>query len=230
MARSIGSELPTGKMKNLFFLLIFFGFLNVFNQEKPIKLDPIERLERGNERFVEGKPSHPNETALRIRQLKDGQRPFVTVVSCSDSRVPPELVFDQGFGDIFSVRTAGHVIGDFELGSIEYAVEHLHCSLIIVMGHTQCGAVKAFVESKGDYEHMDHLSSVMTYMGEEVEEKRLIASDSLVLDKAIDANINHDVHLLRSSTPLLSNQYFSKKIQIIGALYDIETGIVKFYK
>ncbi len=210
--------------------MIFFGFLNVFNTEMPITLDPIERLERGNERFVEGKPSHPNETALRIRNLKDGQNPFVTIVSCSDSRVPPELVFDQGFGDIFSVRTAGHVIGDFELGSIEYAVEHLHCSLIVVMGHTHCGAVKAFVESKGDYAHMDHLSSVMAYLGEEAEEKRLIAVDSLVLDKAIDANIFHDVQVLRSSTPILSHYYYSKKVQIIGALYDIETGIVKFYK
>ncbi|HCS19339.1 MAG TPA: hypothetical protein DIW47_02055 [Bacteroidetes bacterium] len=217
-------------MKNLFFLFILFGFLNVFNQENPINLDPIERLERGNQRFIDGKPSHPNETALRIRQLKDGQRPFVTVVSCSDSRVPPELVFDQGFGDIFSVRTAGHVIDDLELGSIEYAVEHLHCSLIVVLGHTHCGAVKAFVDSKGDYKHMDHLKSVMDFIGNEVEEKRLIASDSLSLEKAIDANIFHDVHLLRSSTPILADHYYSKKVQIIGALYDIETGKVRFYK
>ncbi|MHB1278679.1 MAG: carbonic anhydrase [Bacteroidia bacterium] len=217
-------------MKNLFFLFIFFGFLNVFNQEKPINLNPLERLERGNKRFVDGKPSHPNETAFRIRQLKDGQRPFVIVVSCSDSRVPPELVFDQGFGDIFSVRTAGQVISDLELGSIEYAVEHLECSLVVVMGHTHCGAVSAFVESKGDYKLLDHLRSVMDYMGNEVEEKRLIASDSFNLEKAIDANIFHVVQLLRSSTPVLSSHYYSKKVQIIGALYDIETGIVKFYK
>ena len=96
--------------------------------------DPLERLMKGNRRFLSGRPAHPDETRQRIRNLKKGQEPYVVIVSCSDSRVPPELVFDQGFGDVFSIRTAGNVIGDYELGSIEYAVEHLKCKLVMVLG------------------------------------------------------------------------------------------------
>ena len=92
---------------------------------KSTERNAMEDLISGNERFITGHPLHPNETLLRMRNLKKGQEPFVVLVSCSDSRVPPELIFDQGLGDIFSVRTAGNVIGDYELGSIEYAVEHL---------------------------------------------------------------------------------------------------------
>ena len=93
--------------------------------------DPLERLMLGNKRFVKGRPVHPDETLERIRNLKKGQNPFVVIVSCSDSRVPPELLFDHGFGDVFSIRTAGNVIGDYELGSVEYAVEHLGCRLVL---------------------------------------------------------------------------------------------------
>ena len=111
---------------------LFFSCTQRQEKDQVITLAPLDKLKAGNERFVGGHPVHPDETLARIRELKKGQNPFVVVVSCSDSRLPPELVFDQGLGDVFSIRTAGNVIGDYELGSIEYAIEQLHCKLIVV--------------------------------------------------------------------------------------------------
>jgi len=102
-----------------------------------------DRLAQGNARYVAGKAKHPRQDAATRKHLTSGQQPFATVLSCSDSRVPPELVFDQGIGDLFVVRVAGNIGGEDDLGSIEYAVEHLHTSLIVVMGHEKCGAVTA---------------------------------------------------------------------------------------
>ncbi len=106
----------------------------------------IERLKAGNARFVKGKPSRPNATPTRRAEIAASQHPFAIVVSCSDSRVPPEMVFDAGLGDLFVVRTAGEVVTAVEMASIEYAVDHLGASLVLVMGHERCGAVKAAVE------------------------------------------------------------------------------------
>lgn len=106
----------------------------------------IERLKAGNARFVKGKPSRPNATPKRRAEIAASQHPFAIVVSCSDSRVPPEMVFDAGLGDLFVVRTAGEVVTAVEMASIEYAVDHLGASLVLVMGHERCGAVKVAVE------------------------------------------------------------------------------------
>ncbi|QBN17601.1 carbonic anhydrase [Flavobacterium nackdongense] len=192
------------------------------------KFSPLQKLQEGNKRFAAGKPVHPDETLERLRELKKGQHPFAIVVSCSDSRVPAELVFDQGLGDIFSIRTAGNVMGDYELGSIEYAVEHLDCKLVVVMGHKDCGAIKAFIKSEGHYEHFDHIKKIIEYIESEQEEKNLESHLELHLDKAIDANIEHGLTYLKGSEPILKAFYDSKKVKIIGALYDIETGKVTF--
>jgi len=214
-----------------YFLFISIIFAcNLTEKTDESKFSPLQKLEEGNRRFASGKPVHPDETLERIRELKKGQHPFAIVVSCSDSRVPAELVFDQGLGDIFSIRTAGNVMGDYELGSIEYAVEHLDCKLIIVMGHKDCGAIKAFIKSDGHYEHLDHIKKIIEYIESEQEEKNLASHHNLVIDKAIDANIEHGVTLLRTSEPILKEFYEKKKVEIIGALYNIETGKVSFNK
>lgn len=216
--------------------LLTFLFISVFfacNHTEKIdesKFSPLQKLEEGNKRFASGKPVHPDETLERLRELKKGQHPFAIVVSCSDSRVPAELVFDQGLGDIFSIRTAGNVMGDYELGSIEYAVEHLDCKLVVVMGHKDCGAIKAFISSDGHYEHLDHIKKIIEYIESEQEEKNLASHHELNVDKAIDANIAHGVTFLKTAEPILKEFYDSKKIKIIGALYDIETGKVTFKK
>ncbi len=213
----------------LLFLIVFLA-CNQTEITDESKLLPLQKLEEGNKRFAAGKPVHPDETLERMRELKKGQHPFAIVVSCSDSRVPAELVFDQGLGDIFSIRTAGNIMGDYELGSIEYAVEHLNCKLIIVMGHEDCGAIKAFINSEGHYAHSDHIKKIIEYIESEKEEKNLASHHDLVIDKAIDANIEHGVTLLKTSEPILKEFYNNKKVEIIGALYNIETGKVTFNK
>jgi len=192
-------------------------------------LAPLDKLIAGNEKFVNGHPVHPNESLNRIKELKEGQHPFVVLVSCSDSRIPPELIFDQGLGDVFSIRTAGNVIGDYELGSIEYAVEHLHCKLIVVLGHENCGAIQAYATS-GDEKHDDHIQSLVNYIASEEEEKIIPDSLRSNIDILVKANISHGVNLLKSSTPVLKPLVDNNEIKIIGAYYDLDSGKVLFDK
>jgi carbonic anhydrase len=220
-------------MKNTLLSLLSISVFFACNQTEKIdesKFSPLQKLEEGNKRFAAGKPVHPDETLERLRELKKGQHPFAIVVSCSDSRVPAELVFDQGLGDIFSIRTAGNVMGDYELGSIEYAVEHLDCKLVVVMGHKDCGAIKAFLKSEGHYEHLDHIKKIIEYIENEQEEKNLASHHELNIDNAIDANIEHGVLFLKTAEPILKEFYESKKVEIVGAIYDVETGKVSFDK
>ncbi|REH00810.1 carbonic anhydrase [Flavobacterium aquicola] len=215
-------------LKKVLLYLLFISVLSACNHTENTNLSPLQKLEEGNKRFVSGKPMHPDETLERLRELKAGQHPFAVVVSCSDSRVPAELVFDQGLGDIFSIRTAGNVIGDYELGSIEYAVEHLDCKLIVVMGHKGCGAIKAFIDSKGNYNHEDHIKKIVEYIESEKEENELVKEDKLSIDNAVNANVQHGVEFLKKAEPILKESYHQKKITIIGAVYDIENGKVTF--
>ena len=218
-------------MKTKLLYLLLLTSLVACNKKESLNesaLTPLEKLEAGNKRFSSEHPVHPDETLERLRELKKGQHPFATVITCSDSRVPAELVFDQGFGDIFTIRTAGNIMGDYEIGSIEYAVEHLDCKLIVVMGHKECGAIGAFINSNGNYTHTDHIKSLMDYIENEKEEKDLAKNHELVLDKAINANIEHGVTLLKTSEPILKEYCEKKGVQVIGALYDIETGKVVF--
>ena len=157
---------------SILFISFFFSCKQKQEKDQDNTLAPLDKLKVGNESFVSGHPVHPDETLNRIRELKKGQNPFVVVVSCSDSRLPPELIFDQGLGDVFSIRTAGNVIGDYELGSIEYAVEHLHCKLIVVLGHENCGAIQAYATS-GHEKHDDHIQTLVDYIAAEEEEKNI---------------------------------------------------------
>ena len=216
--------------------LVIILSLNIFlsctqkRQENFNEQVPLEKLKLGNEKFVSGHPLHPDETLKRIRELKKGQSPFVIIVSCSDSRVPPELLFDQGFGDIFSIRTAGNIIGDYELGSIEYAVEHLHCKLIVVLGHENCGAIQAYASTGNEKHNTDHIQNLVSYIASEEEEKIIPDSLKSNIDILVKANISHGVNFLRSSTPVLKALVDKKEIQIVGAYYDLDNGKVLFDK
>jgi carbonic anhydrase len=190
------------------------------------KANPLDELLAGNQRYKEGHPVHPDETLDRLRELKKGQHPFAVIVSCSDSRVPPELIFDQGLGDLFVVRNAGNIIGDYELGSIEYAVEHLQTKLIVVLGHEECGAIKAYLEHKGDTLH-NHIQSIVTFIAQEEEEQALADSLKNNIDAAVHANVLHGIHQLKSSEPVLAPLIRDKKVQVIGAIYSLENGEVR---
>jgi carbonic anhydrase len=186
--------------------------------------EAISKLKEGNGRYTSGNLQHPSQTTERRAELAKGQHPFATIVGCSDSRVPPEIVFDQGLGDLFICRVAGNVINDEGLGSIEYAVDHLGSRLIIVLGHQSCGAVKAARETiaaKG--KAPGHIESLVTAIKPAVE---ATAKDDL--DATIKANVKHVVEALRSSTPILKSKVDSGGVQVIGGYYSLDTGAVTF--
>src|SRR4030095_11229552 len=213
----------------LLFINLFFSCRQNQEESQDNVPAPLDQLKAGNEKFVSGYPAHPHETSNRIRELKKGQNPFAVIVRCSDTRVPPQLIFAQGVGDVFSIRTAGKVIGDYELGSIEYAVEHLHCKLIVVLGHENCGAIQAYATS-GNEKHEDHIQSLVNYIAAEEEEKNIPDSLRSNIDILVKANISHGVNLLKSSTPVLKPLVDKNEIKIIGAYYDLDNGNVVFDK
>ena len=192
----------------------------------PVQLTPdqaLTQLLRGNERFVAGWPDHPNQSARRRREVSEtGQHPFAIVLSCADSRVPPEIVFDQGLGDLFIIRVAGNVLDDLILGTIEYAVEHVHVPLVVVLGHDKCGAVTAALEG---VEVRNHIQSLAEALRPAVEIARAQAGD--VLSNAIDANVHHAVAALQVSEPVLAHAVAGGKLKIVGARYNLDTGEVK---
>ena len=186
--------------------------------------EAISKLKEGNGRYTSGNPQHPGQTTERRTELAKTQHPFAGIVSCSDSRVPPEIIFDQGIGDLFIVRVAGNVINDEGLGSIEYTVDHLGTRLILVLGHQRCGAVDAARETiaaKG--KAPGHIQSLVTAIKPAVE---ATAKDDL--ETTVKANVKNVVRALRSSTPILKAKVDSGEIQVIGGYYSLDTGAVTF--
>lgn len=187
-----------------------------FNSDESLK-----KLIEGNERFVGSKMFHQNQSAERRDEIAKGQHPIAVIVSCSDSRVPPEIIFDQGLGDLFVIRSAGNLVDDIGLGSIEYAVEHLGVQLIIVLGHERCGAVDAAV--KGG-EAPGHIAKLIEEINPAVEEAKKQSGD--LLDNAVLSNINIVVKQLQNAEPILKEFVHSKKLIIVGARYDLDDGVV----
>jgi carbonic anhydrase len=168
----------------------------------------IERLSQGNRRFIS---KHDGV----IQKHLEGQKPYAAILTCSDSRVPPELIFDAGIGELFVVRDAGNLAVDSsEIGSLEYAVEHLHVPLIIVMGHTRCGALSAAEKGPGDE----------TCVGDIVNEIRrcFIEKDHL------RANVRMQIRHLLERSPAISRAVQEEKVKIMGAVYHLEDGTVEF--
>jgi carbonic anhydrase len=186
--------------------------------------EAIARLKEGNLRFTEGKSIKPHQNFDRIKEVAMGQSPFATVIGCSDSRVPNEIIFDQGLGDLFIVRTAGQVSTYASWGSIEFAEEILGTKLIVVLGHTQCGAVNAAVNLP---EVPGHIVTLINAIKPAVVNAKKKQPDDL-LDSAIRENILMQVEQLRNLEPVLAKRVRDNSIKIIGALYHLETGEVEF--
>ena len=213
--------------------------------------EAISRLKEGNSRFIAGNMQHPHETsderayiakhsyenpgvisfgmtseqaAKRRAELTNSQHPFAIILSCSDSRVPPEMVFDEGLGDLFIVRVAGNVLNDEGLGSIEFAVDALAARLILLLGHQSCGAVDAAIKTvaaKG--KAPGHIQSLVTAIKPVVD-----STPKGDLDTMIKANVKHVVDALRSSTPILKARVDSGDVQVVGGYYTLDTGAVTF--
>ena len=181
----------------------------------------LAELKTGNKHHVAHRYQHPHETLDRQRQLVSGQHPHAEILSCSDSRVPPEIVFDQGLGDLFIIRVAGNVASDTEIGSLEYGAEHLHIPLLVVLGHESCGAVTAAVQG-GPPE--GHIAALVDLIKPAVEKTRGMPGDPVA--NTVRMNVEMVVKQLRSSTPILSELVAHGKLRIVGAVYSIETGSV----
>ena len=197
------------------------------HDEHPSGVPPaiaLAQLGEGNERFVSGGLQHPHQTPDRRAELAGGQAPAAIIVGCSDSRTAPEVLFDQGLGDLFIIRVAGNVVDDHALGSIEYAAEHLGTRLIVVLGHERCGAVKAAKEAiaSGSQPH-DHIASLVAALRPAVE--ATTAGDA---EATCKANVRDVVQALRTSEPVLHEMVGSGQVEVVGAYYDLDTGVVTF--
>jgi len=181
--------------------------------------EALKDLMAGNERFVSGKTLNPRQSPADFSKLAVGQAPDAVIVGCADSRVPPEILFDQGVGDLFVIRVAGNVIsgaGATVKGSIAYAVVVLGAPLVIVLGHSQCGAVKSALETKEQAlpDSIRDLVGLVSTGGEKD------------LDRAIVANVRTGVAKLRSLEPNLTRYVETKRLKIVGAVYDLASGKV----
>jgi carbonic anhydrase len=190
--------------------------------------EALKRLMEGNERFVTDKTIDPNQSTARRAELAKGQKPFATILSCVDSRVPPEIVFDRGLGDLFVIRTAGQVVDKAVLGSIEFGAAELGIPLIVVMGHEKCGAVKATIETleKGE-KAPGSIEYLVEGIAPAVEAVKGKSCD--MLDNAVQANVDNSVALLKKSK-ILGDLVKAGKIRIVGARYDLDSGKVELHK
>ena len=182
----------------------------------------LTELKAGNQRHVKTSYQWNNHNSLARRaEMAKGQHPGAIILSCADSRVPPEFVFDQGLGDLFVVRVAGNIVEAAGVGSMEYAVEHLGSKVIVVLGHERCGAVDATL--KGG-EAPGHIAELVKKIQPAVEQSINMAGDKL--DNAVVTNVKLVVAELKNSKPILSDLSSQGKIKIVGARYDLDTGVV----
>jgi carbonic anhydrase len=188
----------------------------------------LQRLIEGNERFLRGEARFPTVCKETLADLAKGQRPYATILGCSDSRVPPELIFDANFGDLFIVRVAGNVISAEVMGSLQYAGAHLHTPLFVVLGHEGCGAVKAALGSKlHDVRHRSRIQMLVDNMLPGLSGVSAHLSDHAQLSKAVEANVRWSMHQLMES-PEGKLAMREGRTKLVGAVYEISTGRVRY--
>lgn len=189
----------------------------------PLALSPddaLQKLMEGNQRFIRHQPQYPDQSAARLQEVAQAQHPFATILSCADSRVPAEIIFDQGIGDIFDVRIAGNISTPESLGSIEYAVALLGTPVLMVLGHERCGAVTAAVQNEA---LPGEIGSFVKAILPAVERVKDQPGDAV--ENAVVANVNYQIEQLRRS-PLLLARLQSGQLKIVGGRYDLDTGSV----
>jgi carbonic anhydrase len=181
----------------------------------------LERLLAGNRRFVSSKANHPHQSLKRVQSLAQAQHPYATILSCADSRVSGEIVFDEGLGDLFDIRIAGNIATPEVIGSIEYAVAHLHTPLLMVLGHERCGAVTAAVDG-GELE--GQIPTLVAAIAPAVERVRGQAGD--LLENAVVANIQYQIERLLELSSVLKAAVEAGELKIVGGRYDLDQGKV----
>ncbi len=184
----------------------------------------LKLLLEGNQRFVAGKLEHPNQTPARRAEVAKGQHPFASVLACSDSRTPPEIIFDRGLGDLFTVRVAGNVADQVVIESLDYSVTHLGVRVVMVLGHRRCGAVIAAVEG---HEEEGDVGPMLSELKPAVAASRGMPGDPV--ENAVRENVKLVVKNLATSTEL-SAMINSGELKIVGGIYDLETGTIELLK
>ena len=179
--------------------------------------DALQRLIDGNARFVAGKPQAPHRDFARLREVEPKQAPFAAFLGCADSRVPIEIIFDQGFGDCFPVRVAGNIVSPEVIASLEFGCAVLGAQTLVVLGHSKCGAVKATLEGGAV---PGQISTLYQHIQPAVDDSH---GD---LDTAIANNVRNQASLLRKSSPVLAGMIKSGTLRIVGAVYDLASGKV----
>jgi carbonic anhydrase len=182
----------------------------------------LKQLMDGNQRFMQQQGEHPDQSQARIKEVASAQHPFAALLSCADSRVPPEILFDQGIGDLFDIRVAGNIVTPEVLGSLEYAVEILNTPLIMVLGHERCGAVTAAVQGE---RLPGHISSFVNPIKPAFFWTKDESSDDPV-DRAVRANVQYQIEKLKQSSTSLYQRLQDGKLKIVGGRYDLDTGEV----
>jgi carbonic anhydrase len=197
--------------------------------------EALERLREGNRRFVAGTPSGDGLSSLARRaELVAGQEPFAILLGCSDSRVPAEIVFDQGLGDLFVIRVAGPVVAPSQIGSVEFAADRFGTRLVVVLGHSQCGAVTATLEElrRPDETHSRNLRSIVDRIRPSIEgllKTDLVKDPGALLREAVRANVRAAAEQLRHGSELIERLSDQDGLLIVGAEYSLESGVVHIF-
>lgn len=199
-------------------------------------LEALQRLQEGNFRFVADMPSRDSPAGpVRRSELASGQEPFAIILGCSDSRVPAEIVFDQGLGDLFVIRVAGNIVAPSQIGSVEFAADRFGTRLVVVLGHSRCGAILATIEELGrPMENQSrNLRSIVDLIKPCV--KPLLETDlrhdpEALVQRAVRENVRASVRLLRSGSEILEQLVQTDGLLIVGAEYSLETGFVEFFE
>jgi carbonic anhydrase len=198
--------------------------------------EALARLREGNLRFVgDSRSSDHLSSTSRRRALVDAQTPFAVILGCSDSRVPAEIVFDQGLGDLFVIRVAGNIVAPSQIGSVEFAAERYGVRLVVVLGHSNCGAILATVEElgRGPKEQSRHLGSIVDRIRPSVQAFQgtpIGDNHDLLVHHAVRANIRMSANHLRHGSDVLEQLIQKSGLLVVGAEYSLETGIVEFFE
>ncbi len=198
-------------------------------------LEALERLREGNRRFASEARSQGAPTGgARRREIAAAQEPFAIILGCSDSRVPAELVFDQGLGDLFVIRVAGNIVAPSQVGSVEFAAERFHTRLVVVLGHSQCGAILATLEEIGrrSEDQSRNLRSIVDRIRPSVEmllQTDLRKDHDALVQGAVRANVRASANHLRHGSEVLEQLIENHGLLIVGAEYSLETGVVEFF-
>jgi carbonic anhydrase len=209
--------------------LLFAAYPAAAGSDQPgMKPDQaLKMLQDGNDRYIAGKPQHPNQDAERRRlTATKGQYPFAVILGCSDSRVPAEVLFDQGVGDLFVIRVAGNIASVDEVASIEYGTDHLGSPLVVVLGHSHCGAVTAAAQGAETHGSIPILLKSVAPAVQRVKASHPNKKPEELLNQCIEENVWEAVESMFGMSPILAQRVRDGKLQVVGAIYDIDSGKV----